>query len=121
MINTLHKKSDALGAISSTLCMIHCMATPFVLVSIPAATGYGLWLWLDFFFLAISSIAVFQTLQTSNISWIKIGLVISLCFLFFFVFNERFEGIEFPFDMVYIPAFSLVILHLLNRRLMSRT
>ena len=63
MITILKKKSDELGILSSALCMLHCIATPFLLVAFPGflATHRGSqewWSWLDILFLGISFIAV---------------------------------------------------------------
>lgn len=57
-----------------------------------------------------------MTVQQSTQKWLKVSLVVSWLMLSFFILNERFEGIEFPFDMVYFPAFALVVLHLVNKR-----
>ena len=121
MTTILNKKSDELGMLSSALCMLHCVATPFLLVAFPACSathqgGYEWWGWLDLLFLSISFVAVFRTVQQSTFRWIKISLVVALLLLSFFILNERFEGIEFPFDMVYLHAFALVVLHLVNLR-----
>ncbi|MCG8387169.1 MAG: MerC domain-containing protein [Cytophagales bacterium] len=121
MITILDKKSDELGMLSSTLCMLHCMATPFLLLAVPSSqvTHHGSqawWSWLDILFLGISLIAVFMTVQQSTQKWLKVSLVVSWLMLSFFILNERFEGIEFSFDMVYFPAFALVVLHLVNKR-----
>jgi len=121
MITLINKRSDELGMLSSILCMIHCMATPFLLVVIPASAGthhggYEWWRLLDLLFLGISFIAVFKTVQQSAYRWIKVSLIIAWLLLTFFILNERFEGIMFSFDMVYIPAFVLVILHLVHLR-----
>jgi hypothetical protein len=121
MITILNKKSDEVGMLSSTLCIIHCLATPFLFAAIPAATGshHGSpewWGLLDILFLVISFIAVYISFKHSKVGWMRTSLILSFILLTFFILNERFEGIEFPFDMVYIPAVTLVILHLVNRR-----
>ncbi len=121
MISTINKKPDELGMFSSVLCIIHCFATPLLLTVLPISMaaqgeGHSWWTWLDFFFLIISGIAVFWAVQRSPKLWLRAGMVISLFMLCFFILNERFGSIEFPFDMVYLPAFTLIVLHLLNRR-----
>ncbi len=121
MITILNEKSDELGMLSSSLCMLHCIATPFLLVTLPGSSvmhpgSQGWWGWLDILFLGISSIAVFRSVQQSTRRWLQIGLIVSWLMLSFFIFNERFEGMEFAFDMVYFPAFALVVLHLVNRK-----
>ena len=120
MIAILNKKSDELGAISSFLCIIHCIATPVVLTLLPISSGTQIgrqnrWSWLDIIFLLISSTAVFWAVQRSPKLWLRISMIVSLLVLGLFIVNERFIGIEFPFDMVYFPAFALIVLHLVNR------
>nr|WP_281349561.1 MerC domain-containing protein [Fulvivirga aurantia] len=120
MVVWLRKKSDELGILSSTLCMIHCMITPFLFVVFPASTGqhggYEWWSFLDLLFLSVSFLAVFRTVRQSAFRWIKVSMIAALSLLTFFILNERLEGIEFPFDMVYFPAFALAILHLVHLR-----
>ena len=121
MITILNKKSDELGMLSSALCMLHCIATPFLLVALPGSSvshhqSHEWWSWLDILFLGISLIAVFKTVQRSTQRWLQTSLIVSWLMLSFFILNERLEGIEFPLDMVYFPAFALVVLHLVNRR-----
>ena len=121
MIAILNKKSDEVGMLSSTLCMLHCLATPLLLAAVPSSsiTHHGSqvwWGWLDILFLVISFIAVFRSVQQSTARWMQTSLIVSWLILSFFILNERFEGIEFSIDMVYFPAFALVVLHLVNRR-----
>ena len=121
MITILSKKSDEIGMLSSTLCIIHCIATPFLLAAIPGTSvmhhgSQGWWSWLDILFLVISFIAVVWTILPSNKRWLRVSMVVSWLMLSFFILNERLEGLEFPFDMVYFPALALIVLHLVNRR-----
>ncbi len=121
MITILNKKSDELGMVSSFLCILHCIATPVLLMVLPISSvtqsgSQNWWGWLDIIFLLISSIAVFWAVQRSPKLWIRISMVVSLLMLCLFIVNERFVGVEFPFDMVYFPAFTLIVLHLVNRK-----
>jgi hypothetical protein len=121
MIDLVRKNSDELGMVGSALCIIHCLATPFLLVFLAASPysqvgNYYWWTMLDVVFLGVSVLAVWITIQRTAFRWIKIGMVVSLLLLAFFIFNERLEGIEFPVDMVYFPAVALVILHIINLR-----
>lgn len=121
MISILRKKSDDLGILSSALCIIHCIATPFLLVAIPVSslTSHGSqewWSWLDILFMGISFVAVYKAAQQSTLKWLQVSLIVSWLLLSFFILNERLEGIEFPVDMVYFPAMGLIALHLINRR-----
>lgn len=121
MITTLNKKPDELGMLSSVLCIIHCLATPVLLTLLPVSTAaqsgeQNWWGWLDILFLILSGVAVIFAIQRSPKTWLRVSMIASLLTLCFFIINERFGSIEFPFDVVYLPAFALIILHLLNRR-----
>jgi len=121
MITILNKKSDELGILSSVLCIIHCIATPLVLTVVSSSSminqeNTNWWSWLDILFLAISMIAVIKTFQRPIQKWLRISLVASWFLLSFFILNERWEGIEFPLDMAYFPAFALIIFHIINIR-----
>jgi hypothetical protein len=50
--------SDGIGALASTLCLIHCLITPFIFVVQSCATSCcasapAWWLFFDYFFLII--------------------------------------------------------------------
>ncbi|WP_425562911.1 MerC domain-containing protein [Marivirga lumbricoides] len=107
--------------ISSTLCIFHCLITYLILAAYPALfstsnQSFRLWGYVDFLLLGVSYLAVFRTIQQSNIIWIKISLLVTIVLLTFFIINERFGGIEFPIDMMYFPALAMIILHLVNLR-----
>ena len=121
MLNISLPKSDAIGAMSSSLCMIHCIATPFFFF---AATGTASccsatpewWQWLDYMFLFISFFAVRQSTKNTDYKLIKYGLWISWIGLFILVFNVKFQWFFISENSKFIPAFSLVGLHLYNLR-----
>jgi len=85
----LKQKPDSIGAIASTLCLIHCLATPFVFIAqsctLTCCNGVPMW-WgsIDYIFLIIS----FFTVYRSNL-------------------NEK---------AIYIPAIALIMLHLYNKK-----
>lgn len=115
------QKPDNVGALASTLCMIHCLATPFIFIAQSCsatccATAPDWWKWIDYFFLTISFFAVYQSTQTTSKNWMKIALWISWIALSLVILNERFVFIHLPKLVTYIVASSLVILHLYNRK-----
>lgn len=120
-MNLSLKKSDAIGALASGLCMIHCFATPFIFIvqscsvsCCDAAPSW--WKWIDYFFLAISFLAVYQTTKTTNKRWIKPALWMSWIALFLTIVNERLGWVALPEVVTYIAAMALVVLHLYNLR-----
>lgn len=121
-ILSIEAKSDVVGALASGLCMIHCLATPF-LFALPT-TGHGehahpdnfLWGILDIIFLAISAFAVFHSVRNSSKSWIGPAMFISWVLLAAIILNEKLSVIHLPEFAIYIPALALVGLHIYNRK-----
>lgn len=124
---SMTKKSDAIGVLASSLCLVHCFITPLVFV-IQACTQSccsaeagvpGWWLILDYVFLAISFLAILWSSQNTSKKWMRIALWVSWSGLLLVVVNERTNGIELNQYLGYIPALSLVFLHLYNRKYCS--
>ena len=89
------QKSDTIGALSSGLCMIHCLATPFFFVAAACSKSCcsaapGWWLWIDYIFLVISFMAVLHSTKTIKISFVKYGLWISWGGLLLFILNVSY-------------------------------
>jgi len=124
-LKNLSAKSDLFGAIASAVCLIHCLATPFLFVAHAEMHQHGqhhhgpspLW-WnvIDIIFLIISIGAVYWSAKSSSKTWVKAVLYFSWLFLAFLILNEKFEGFHLPEVLIYIPAFSLIIFHLYNKK-----
>lgn len=115
------QKPDTIGALASTLCMIHCFATPFIFIAHTHAsaccdTAPTWWKWIDYLFLVVSFFAVSRSTKTTSKNWMRIALWISWTALFAIIVNERMSVIHLPEVVTYVIASSLVILHLYNRR-----
>lgn len=121
MLNISIRKYDSLGALASGLCMIHCIATPFLFiasactVSCCSATPLW-WQWIDYAFLGISLFAVINASKSTVNKFIKYGLWISWIGLFLFLLNAKFLWFSLSINLKYIPALSLVSLHIYNLR-----
>lgn len=120
MINSFSKKSDAFGAISSTLCLIHCIATPILFAMQPISAHVEeapiWWKSLDYIFLALSFFAVYWSAKKSSRTWVKYALWISWIALTLAIVNEKLELFHLGELVVYIPAGALIVLHLYNRK-----
>ena len=121
MINSSLKKSYTIGVLSSGLCMIHCLATPFFFVATACSASCcssapQWWQWIDYFFLIISFIAVRHSTISTNSKLIELGLWLSWVGLLVFVLNAKFLWFSMSPNMKFIPAFSLIGLHLYNLR-----
>ena len=114
-------KSDALGAIASGLCILHCLATPFFFIasacSLSCCNNAPLWWqWMDYVFLGISFFAIKYATKSSAKDWVVQGLWISWVSLFFTILNVKMEWIHLAENLKFIPAFALVGLHMYNMR-----
>lgn len=123
LVNTqiLHKNSDNLGAISSVLCAIHCMATPFLFIAKSCSATCCeetpvWWKTIDVLFLIISFIAIYFSVKNSSNNIIKFSLWVSWFFLTFIIINEHITLYLIHEWFIYIPAFLLVFLHTYNRK-----
>jgi hypothetical protein len=117
----IKQKSDSVGAIASSLCLIHCVATPFLFIaqatSATCCSTPPLW-WriMDYIFLLISFFAVYRSTQTTSSSWMKPLLWLSWSLLCFIILNEKISLLSIPEYFIYFPAITLTILHLYNKK-----
>ncbi len=113
--------SDSIGALASGLCLLHCIATPFIFVAQTCAASCCdaapvWWQSIDFLFIGVSLFAVYWSVKFSTKQWIKNALWSSWLLLSFLIINEKTEFIHAPEWMIYIPAMALITLHLYNRK-----
>lgn len=115
--NTL--KTDTIGMIASSLCMIHCIATPFIFFAKTCsdtccAGAPAWWSWIDILFLVISLFSVYHAVKNTSKNWIKPAMWTSWVILFFIILNEQVSLFPLFESAIYIPAISLVALHFYN-------
>ena len=118
-MKSIQFKSDLIGASASGLCLIHCLATPLIFVAktctATCCTGApDWWRWIDFIFLIVAFIAIYQSSKHSNSKWIKTSLWGGWVALLFVICNEYGHFIDLPSTTIYIPAVVLIGLHLYN-------
>lgn len=112
-------KADSIGAAASFLCMIHCLATPFLFVaqacSSACCSGAPTW-WraVDFVFLVVSGLAVFRSMQTSSKNWVWRSLWVTWGVLSWSVLMEAFAPELFFPAAKYTAASALIGLHVYN-------
>lgn len=116
----LKQKSDLLGTYASTLCLIHCLATPLLFIAqsctVTCCEATPVW-WksIDYLFLVISCLAIYWSTTATSLKWIKKALWLSWCALAFVIINEKVALLPLPEASIYIPAIALIGLHLYNR------
>ena len=112
-------KPDTIGALASTLCVVHCVATPFLfIVQTCTATccdaAPAWWIWLDYIFLTISFWAIYQSTQNTTKSFMKPLLWSLWGTLFLVIANHRIHWFELSSNITHTVAISLAVLHLYN-------
>lgn len=112
--------SDNIGMVSSTLCLIHCMATPFIFLVESCARACcastpAWWKSIDLLFLFISSIAVYYAVKGTQKIWLKISFIAIWGALCLFVANEFLQFMTLPREMLYATTLPLILLHFYNK------
>jgi len=122
---TLKLNADKLGIVSSSLCLIHCIVTPFLFLaktsSLTSFTDEPVW-WhfIDYLFLIVSFIAIKQATKKSTKNWLTIVFWSVWVLLLLAIINETFEIIMLSELFTYIPAIIIIILHFYNHRYCKR-
>ena len=114
-ISTIHP--DNIGATFSTLCVIHCFATPFLFITqsyILVVPGW--WQALNYVFLLLSFFAVYKTSQNSSNQIVKILLYIFWGILATLLISEEFELFHLPEFITYSTGLTLAGLHIYNKK-----
>ena len=125
MSTNLAYKADIIGASASLLCMIHCLATPFVFflktsTAMCCSETPMWWQSIDYLFLTVAFFAVVHIIKNNRTqAWLKSLLIISWTGLLIVTLNTTFFIFHISNSLAYAPAISLVTLHLYNSKLFS--
>ena len=120
-VSSFSIKADTVGAAASFLCMIHCVATPFLFVAQACAStccsaAPTWWRAIDFAFLLVSAVAVLRAVKASSTPWLRWGLRAAWVALAAAILAENFAPALFSEWVKYPSAFSLIGLHLYNMK-----
>jgi len=111
MNTTKINKADLIGILSSSICLVHCLATPLL---IAFGAGFITNPFFKYLFLIISFVSIFKA--TENITSKKISLLLWISFwgfLFSTLFQEEYEWLHYT---GYLFALLIIIGHVLNIR-----
>lgn len=112
MINTTKiNKADIIGILSSSICLVHCIATPLL---IAFGAGFLTNPFFKYLFLIISFISIFKA--TEKIKHTKIALFLWISFwgfLFSTLFQEEYHWLHY---LGYFFAILIIIGHILNMK-----
>ncbi|WP_418512975.1 MerC domain-containing protein [Corallibacter sp.] len=117
----LKLKADKLGIVSSGLCLVHCLATPFLfLAKTCSATTCShapvWWQSIDYLFLIVSFVAIKQATKKVTKNWLPNVFWIAWSILLLAIVNETFEIVLVSELFIYIPAFVIIGLHFYNHK-----
>ena len=118
----LELQYDKIGIISSTLCMIHCIGTPFLFIAKSCSPtccsdAPTWWLMIDYLFLLISFFAIFHTTNSSTSLWLRIFFWTTWTILLFSIVDHSFNYHIFPKNFSYFPGLTIVALHFYNLKI----
>ncbi|WP_046757608.1 MerC domain-containing protein [Kordia jejudonensis] len=113
--------SDFIGAFTSSLCLLHCICTPFLFMVQTHAISHSVsapfwWKILDFVFLIISFIAIYWSSKTTSKQWMKFLMWITWLCLCLFILNEKLAWFSIPEYAIYLPGIGLIVLHVYNKK-----
>ena len=118
-MNSIILKPDAIGSLASTLCLVHCIATPFIFITqactMTCCADAPIW-WqaIDYFFIGISFFAILKSTQKSSNKTIKILLWITWFIFFMSILNKTIQLIPVNINIIYATGIILALLHLYN-------
>ena len=111
---------DTIGAINSSICVIHCFSTPFLFLTqaqtslVEPSTVPLWWQLLNYVFIVVSFFAVFRTVKNSSNQLVKSLMWVSWVLLSALILNEEFEIMHMPELLTYFAGISLASLHIYN-------
>lgn len=116
-LKLLSTKADYIGITGSVLCILHCLASPFLLMTSALVANDTVrvgYLGLDYLFIGINIAAVYHATRHNTPALLKKALWF---FLGLFSVSLLFEEIDPIFEYIaYAASAGLVFTHLLNIR-----
>lgn len=114
-------KPDTIGSLASTLCLVHCLATPFIFITqactMSCCADTPIW-WqsIDYIFIVISFFAILGATKTSTNKIISRLLWISWFIFFALILNKSLGLVYLDKNFGYTAAITLACLHIYNLR-----
>ena len=118
-IKILTNNSDFFGVLTCSLCLVHCISTPLILISLSSlniklSMSYSWWSNLDYIFLLISFFMVYFSAQITTVKRMKYLFWLSWVTLFLVIINEKTNSYQFSEHITYFAITALSLLHLYN-------
>lgn len=106
-----NKIYDVLGISAATLCLIHCLVFP-LLVIVPIGISHNPYI--DFVFLVIGAIIAFKICKTTNSKLIIALFTVSFLAILISVVFDLIFHIHLP--LIYFGSMGLITAHIINHR-----
>lgn len=115
------KSADLIGSLAGGLCLIHCLITPFIFVAKACSatccsSAPAWWHYIDYLFIAVSFVAIYLSVRNMDTKWVKTTLWTSWISLVLFTLNESFDWYSISQEIIHIPAFAIIGLHLYHMK-----
>ena len=115
----LTNKSDFFGVLTCSLCLIHCISTPLIIISFSSIQSelsmtYSWWKNFDYVLILISFFMVYISTQITKVVSMKYLFWFSWGTLFLLIINEKTDSFKFSEYITYIATSLLAFLHLFN-------
>ncbi len=105
-------QADIIGMSSSLLCLVHCLAMPFIFAGLALMPNMAWWEGLDYVFLAINFIAVYFTTSHTQLANVRYTLWFGWALLAIAIMGEsKAEWLEY---VGYVASMVLIYGHYLN-------
>lgn len=111
--------SDFFGVLTCSLCLLHCISTPLILISFTSlntelSMSYSWWSNFDYVFIFISFFMVYFSSRVTPVKMMKYLFWLSWGILFLIIINEKTELFQFSEYTTYLAALALSLLHIYN-------
>ena len=118
-IKYLNNSTDFYGIITASLCLLHCISTPLIIISSSYLISefsmlHTFWKGLDYVFISISFFLVYFSAQFTKLKMMKFLFWGSWFILFVLIINEKTEYIQLSEYLTYLAASILSLLHFYN-------
>ena len=111
IMRIININADRTGILSASVCLIHCLVTPFIIMLFAASE---FWHFGEYIFAAISFFAVYQASKNKPGKFIAVILWVSCVILITAIMiKSTFEQAQY---FTYLGGFGLISGHLLNIR-----
>ena len=119
IVKRLILSNDSIGILASSLCLVHCLATPLIFIA-KACSSFCCseaplwWQLIDYAFLVVCFFAIYSVSSQLNKIWLKTAFWASWLALLLVLLNHSFGMMSLNTWLFHLPSFMLITLHFYN-------